>query len=166
MIVFQKANVSRKLEQDCLCCLQERLLRNVDYCAMRRGMLAQKTQNYSVQAFGRARSRSRQLYERALGSLAGGNARSSTFFPPYPLFVDRAESCRFHDVDGNVYLDPLNNFTSLVHGHGHGHGHPHPHITAVVGEQAAKDTVYAAPAEVQLELTPVPVEPCRRAAVG
>ena len=65
-----------------------------------------------------------------------------------------------HDVDGNVYLDPLNSFASLAHCHGH------PHITAAVGEQAAKDTVYAAPAAVQLELTLVPVEPCRRAAVG
>ena len=41
-----------------------------------------------------------------------------------------------------------------------------PHVTAAIAEQAAKGTVCAAPAEVQLVLTPVPVEPRRRAAVG
>jgi len=86
------------------------------------------------------------LYERALNSLPGGNTRTSTFFRPYPLFVDRAEGCRLHDVDGNVYLDLLNNFTSLVHGHGH------PRITAAIADQAAKGTVYAAPVESQLAL--------------
>ena len=49
-------------------------------------------------------------------------------------------------MDGNVYLDLLNNFTSLIHGHGH------PRITAAIAAQAAKGTVYAAPAEVQLSL--------------
>ncbi|MEE2612396.1 MAG: aspartate aminotransferase family protein [Acidobacteriota bacterium] len=91
-------------------------------------------------------SRSAALYARALGSLPGGNTRTSTFFRPYPLFVERAEGCRLHDVDGNTYLDLLNNFTSLIHGHGH------PRITAAIAAQAAKGTVYAAPAEVQLAL--------------
>ena len=91
-------------------------------------------------------SRSAALYARALGSLPGGNTRTSTFFRPHPLFADRAEGCRLHDVDGNVYLDLLNNFTSLIHGHGH------PRITAAIAAQAAKGTVYAAPAEVQLSL--------------
>ena len=76
-------------------------------------------------------SRSAALYARALGSLPGGNTRTSTFFRPHPLFADRAEGCRLHDVDGNVYLDLLNNFTSLIHGHGH------PRITAAIAAQAA-----------------------------
>ena len=91
-------------------------------------------------------SRSAALYARALGSLPGGNTRTSTFFRPHPLFADRAEGCRLHDVDGNVYLDLLNNFTSLIH------GHAHPRVTAAIATQAAKGTVYAAPAEVQLAL--------------
>ena len=91
-------------------------------------------------------SRSAELYARALGSLPGGNTRTSTFFRPHPLFADRAEGCRLHDVDGNVYLDLLNNFTSLIHGHGH------PRITAAIAAQAAKGTVYAAPVETQLAL--------------
>ena len=51
-----------------------------------------------------------------------------------------------HDVDGNVYLDLLSNFTSLIH------GHAHPRITAAIATQAAKGTVYAAPVEKQLAL--------------
>ena len=95
----------------------------------------------------RARTpRSAALYARARHSLPGGNTRTSTFFRPYPLFVERAAGCRLHDVDGNVYLDLLNNFPSLIHGHGH------PRITAAIAAQAAKGTVYAAPAEVQLAL--------------
>ena len=95
----------------------------------------------------RARTpRSAALYARALGSLPGGDTRTSTFFRPYPLFADRAEGCRLHDVDGNVYLDLLSNVTSLIHGHGH------PRITAAIAAQAAKGTVYAAPVELQLEL--------------
>ena len=71
---------------------------------------------------------------------------------PAPSF-DRIHSlptgrrgCRLYDVDGNVYLDLLNNFTSLIHGHGH------PRITAAIAAQAAKGTVYAAPVETQLAL--------------
>lgn len=106
------------------------------------GVLAVEEQLHA--RYGERTARSRALYERALGTLPGGDTRTGTFFLPYPIFTERGQDCRLFDVDGNEYLDFLNNFTSLVH------GHAHPNITAAIAEQAAKGTVYATPVEIQL----------------
>ena len=60
---------------------------------------------------------SRDLYERACESMPGGNTRGVVYYPPYPAYVADANGCRLVDVDGNEYLDLLNNYTSLIHGH-------------------------------------------------
>lgn len=49
--------------------------------------------------------------------LPGGDSRISTFFYPYPLFIDRGRGCRVTDVDGNEYIDFHNCYTALIHGH-------------------------------------------------
>lgn len=51
------------------------------------------------------------------GALAGGETRSTVYFEPYPIVVERGDGARLFDVDGNIYIDALNNYTSLVHGH-------------------------------------------------
>ena len=112
------------------------------------GVLAVEEQLHA--RYGERTARSRALYERALGTLPGGDTRTGTFFLPYPIFTERGQDCRLFDVDGNEYLDFLNNFTSLVH------GHAHPNITAAIAEQAAKGTVYATP----VEIPPPPAGPC------
>ena len=66
-----------------------------------------------------SKSRSQQLYDRALASLPGGNSRTTVFMKPYPIYAARGEGCRVWDVDGNEYIDCINNFTSLIHGHAH-----------------------------------------------
>jgi glutamate-1-semialdehyde 2,1-aminomutase len=60
---------------------------------------------------------SRELYERARGSMPGGNSRGVLYYEPYPAYVEAASGCRLTDVDGNEYVDFLNNYTSLIHGH-------------------------------------------------
>ncbi|BBG04116.1 MULTISPECIES: aspartate aminotransferase family protein [Pseudonocardia] len=40
-------------------------------------------------------------------------------YPPYPFYASHGEGARLTDLDGNVYLDLINNYTSLIHGHGH-----------------------------------------------
>lgn len=60
---------------------------------------------------------SRELHERACESMPGGNTRGVVFHEPYPAYVADADGCRLVDVDGNEYLDLLNNYTSLIHGH-------------------------------------------------
>ncbi|MFQ6111981.1 MAG: aminotransferase class III-fold pyridoxal phosphate-dependent enzyme, partial [Nitrospinota bacterium] len=63
--------------------------------------------------------RSAELHARAREFLPGGNSRSTTYFSPHPLYIERAEGCRLHDVDGNVLVDFLGNFTSMILGHSH-----------------------------------------------
>jgi glutamate-1-semialdehyde 2,1-aminomutase len=78
--------------------------------------------------------------------LPGGDTRSITWFRPHPLFVEEGRGCELVDVDGNVYLDLLSNYTSLVH------GHAHPSITAAVARQAAHGTAFAAAHDGQVRL--------------
>lgn len=75
-----------------------------------------------------------------------------SFFRPYPVVVDHARGARLFDVDGNEYVDVLNNYTALVHGHAFG-----PIVDAVAA--ASRDgSVYPAPHPRQLELAEVLVD--------
>lgn len=93
--------------------------------------------------------RSATLHEAAKKFLPGGDTRSATHFAPYPLFMQHGSGCRVTDVDGNEYIDFLNNYKSLIH------GHAHPRITEEVSRQLVKGTAYAAPLEVQTRLAQV-----------
>ncbi len=92
---------------------------------------------------------SRALHEQALRYLPGGNTRTAVHYQPYPVYMERGEGCRLFDVDGNEYLDFVNNYTALVHGHNH------PHILEAVTRQLAKGTIHGTPAECQIELARV-----------
>jgi glutamate-1-semialdehyde 2,1-aminomutase len=85
-------------------------------------------------------------FEEARRVMPGGDTRTVAFYPPYPLTVDRGQGCRFTDVDGNAYIDLLNNYTSLIH------GHAHPAIVAAVQEQLPKGTNFAAGLVAQTQL--------------
>jgi glutamate-1-semialdehyde 2,1-aminomutase len=91
-------------------------------------------------------SGSRALHERARKVLPGGDTRTGTFFAPYPSFIARGAGDRIWDVDGNEYVDFLNNFTALVH------GHAHPDVFVAVVEQVGRGTAHAAPVDAQLAL--------------
>lgn len=90
--------------------------------------------------------RSAALAERAARSLPGGDTRAVTFHPPYPLAFASGAGPRLTDVDGNVYLDLLGNYTSLVH------GSAYPPIVAAVRAQLERGTAWAARHEPQVEL--------------
>lgn len=92
------------------------------------------------------RTRSEELFARSLKVLPGGNTRTTTYYPPFPLVVDSGEGCHVVDVDGHRYIDLLNNYTSLIH------GHAHPLITEAVGRALRGGTVFPSPVESQLEL--------------
>jgi glutamate-1-semialdehyde 2,1-aminomutase len=89
---------------------------------------------------------SRALWERALGSLPGGNSRTTIFHDPYPVYLVRGEGCRVVDADGVERLDFINNYTSLIH------GHCHPRVVEAVQRQAAELMSAAAPTELEIEL--------------
>ncbi|MBM4186168.1 MAG: aspartate aminotransferase family protein [Gemmatimonadetes bacterium] len=89
---------------------------------------------------------SKAWYERACKVMPGGDTRTGTFHLPYPLFISLGQGCRLWDVDGNEYLDFLNNFTSLVHGHAH-HG-----IQEALASQGTQGTVHGTANEFQVQL--------------
>lgn len=89
--------------------------------------------------------RSRALFERFRGVLPGGETRTITWYAPYPVVIERGEGPYLWDIDGNRYLDVLNNYTSLVH------GHAFPPVVAALREAAEDGFAYPAPHPRQLE---------------
>lgn len=90
--------------------------------------------------------KSQALTQRARQVLAGGDTRTGTFYAPYPAYMVRGSGTTLADLDGNHYLDFLNNFTSLVH------GHAHPALVEAARERLPLGTTFASPMVPQLEL--------------
>ena len=90
--------------------------------------------------------RSRQLFERATGSLPGGSTRTTVYTAPYPPYIAAGGGLTVRDVDGNVYRDFLGNYTSLIL------GHAHPAVVAAVEAQVRRGSAFAAPTETEIEL--------------
>lgn len=93
-----------------------------------------------------AQSRSAELFDRALRVMPGGNTRTTVFYPPHPRYVARGEGALVYDVDGNPYIDAINNFTALIHGHNH------PRIVAAIQAQLARGTSFGMPTESEIAL--------------
>jgi glutamate-1-semialdehyde 2,1-aminomutase len=51
--------------------------------------------------------------------MPGGNTRTTSFHPPYPVVIQRSEGPWMWDVDECRYLDLFCNGLSLIHGHGY-----------------------------------------------
>src|SRR5262249_15086558 len=62
-------------------------------------------------------SRSRALHEEACAVMPGGNSRTTTFFDPYPFYIQRGQGAHIWDADGIDRLDFNGNYTSLILGH-------------------------------------------------
>ena len=89
---------------------------------------------------------SRALHEKAVTVMPGGTTRTTTYFDPYPLYIERGEGCRVWDADGTERIDMLGNYTAMIL------GHAHPKVVEAIQKQAARGTGFAAanPIEVQL----------------
>ncbi|MFC8277261.1 aspartate aminotransferase family protein [Streptomyces sp. NPDC057271] len=90
-------------------------------------------------------TRSQQQYQEAARWLPGGDTRTINHYSPYPVVLDRGDGCLIHDVDGNSYIDFLNNYSALIH------GHAHPGVTAALERQSRRGLVMGAPSPVQAE---------------
>jgi glutamate-1-semialdehyde 2,1-aminomutase len=91
-------------------------------------------------------SASQALTERAKHVLPGGDTRTGVFYNPYPAYMVTGQGTQLTDLDGNRYLDFLNNYTSLVH------GHAHPALLDAARGQLPNGATYASPMLGQLEL--------------
>lgn len=81
---------------------------------------------------------SAEAHARAKEAMPGGTSRQAAYWAPYPLTVDRGEGAMFWDIDGNQYLEFINNYTSMAH------GHAYPPIVEAVTRQLSRGTGYAA----------------------
>lgn len=91
-------------------------------------------------------SRSAQLFAEAAEVMPGANTRHMITFAPYLVYAERGEGCMLYDVDGNRYIDWVNNFSSQIH------GHAHPEIVAAIREQVGRLTSCILPTEPELRL--------------
>jgi glutamate-1-semialdehyde 2,1-aminomutase len=62
-------------------------------------------------------ARSKQIAAAAARWLPGGNTRTSLWYDPFPLCIDRGEGSRIRDADGHEYVDFLGEFTAGIYGH-------------------------------------------------
>jgi glutamate-1-semialdehyde 2,1-aminomutase len=107
-------------------------------------LLAVEAQTDLINEYEARTPRSRELFERFRARLPGGETRTLTYYEPYPVVIRRGEGPILMDVDGNRYVDVLNNYTSLVH------GHAYPPIVAAITEAAGDGLAYPAPHPRQL----------------
>jgi glutamate-1-semialdehyde 2,1-aminomutase len=89
--------------------------------------------------------KSRELFDRLAEVMPGANTRTVTHYDPYPVCIDHGEGCRVWDVDGNSYIDLINNYTPLVH------GHAHPKIVEAITRTASQGLASAVPAPIALQ---------------
>lgn len=85
-------------------------------------------------------------HRQACRYLPGGETRSITHYQPYPVVVADGHGALLRDVDGNEYVDVLNNYTALVH------GHAFPPVVQAVLAAVPGGTVFPAPHAAQLRL--------------
>src|SRR5437773_2583483 len=78
--------------------------------------------------------------------MPGGTTRTTTYFDPYPLYIERGEGCRIWDADGTERIDFLGNYTAMIL------GHAHPKVVEAIRRQAARGTAFAAANPIEVEL--------------
>jgi glutamate-1-semialdehyde 2,1-aminomutase len=61
-------------------------------------------------------SGSREMLDEAASYVAGGTTRATTYWRPYPLFVERGDGCHLYDVDRNRYVDWNGCFSAALFG--------------------------------------------------
>ncbi len=91
-------------------------------------------------------ARSRALHEEALAVMPGGNSRTTTFFDPYPFYIQRGQGAHVWDADGIDRLDFNGNYTSLIL------GHAPPDVVKAVQQAAEQGLSFPGPTEYEVRL--------------
>lgn len=68
-------------------------------------------------AFVASNANSEARWLEARESIPGGSTRTSLFYTPFPLTMQRAAGAHLWDVDGHRYTDFLNDFSAGLYGH-------------------------------------------------
>src|SRR3989442_2370373 len=93
--------------------------------------------------------RSRSLHEEALAVMPGGNSRTTTFFDPYPFYIQRGQGAHVWDADDNDRLAFNGNYTSLIL------GHAPPEVVKAIQEAVAQGLSFPGPTEHEVRLAEV-----------
>ncbi len=93
--------------------------------------------------------RSRALHEEAVAVMPGGNSRTTTFFDPYPFYIQRGQGAHVWDADGVDRLDFNGNYTSLIV------GHAHPDVVKAAQDAAALGMSFPGPTEHEIRLAEI-----------
>ncbi|MGH7390739.1 MAG: aspartate aminotransferase family protein [Candidatus Rokuibacteriota bacterium] len=91
-------------------------------------------------------ARSRSMHEEATAVMPGGNSRTTTFFDPYPFYIQRGQGAHVWDADGVDRLDFNGNYTSLIL------GHAPPDVVKAAQEAAALGISFPGPTEHEIRL--------------
>ncbi len=89
---------------------------------------------------------SKEAFERAKKSIPGGVNSPVRAFKSVgltPVYVDRGEGARIHDIDGNSYIDYVLSWGPLIM------GHAHPEVVEALKRTAEKGTSFGAPTEME-----------------
>ena len=100
----------------------------------------------TVVRFCHATRRSRSQHDAACHFLPGGNTRTVLHYTPYPVSVRKGEGARLWDLDGNVYVDLLGEYTAGLY------GHSDPRIQAAIRHALDDGIVLGAPNLYEAEL--------------
>jgi glutamate-1-semialdehyde 2,1-aminomutase len=93
--------------------------------------------------------KSKQLYERSLGTLieaSSSSSRGPVNYGSYPIFMERGQGSRIYDVDGNEYIDWMMAFGALPL------GHAHPEVVEAIAQAAASGAHFATATPVEIEV--------------
>src|SRR6202451_115222 len=71
----------------------------------------------SLQEYERLTAASQSAFVSARELLPTGVSRQTRVYAPSPIYAERGAGQSLWDLDGNRYLDFVNNYTSLIHGH-------------------------------------------------
>lgn len=97
------------------------------------------------EAYERRTARSGEFMRRAEAVMPAGSTRTFGYFGPYPVVFDHAEGSHLVDLDGNSYIDLVNNGLSLIH------GHRYPPVMAAIGSALERGTAWMGGNDRQLE---------------
>jgi len=92
--------------------------------------------------------KSAQWFEFAKEHLPGGVTGNVKFYPPYPVFINKAKGGYLWDLDGNRYIDYMLCFGPMILGHGH------PRVIKAIIDQLEKDgtPIFGAPHEMEAKV--------------
>ncbi len=99
-----------------------------------------------MQEFAARTQKSKAALENGKKYIPLGVTSNFRYYPPHPIFVERAKGGRFWDLDGNEYLDHNLCFGVLIG------GHSNPAVIEAVSQQFEKGTMYGMPYELEQKM--------------